>query len=135
MLQGKNLSAQVAETLGDRKLSLVLDALGGAPIAELVGFLKTGGSAVGYALMSGEAPVFSPAYLYRNLSFHGFWLMNWLRTAARDEVQKTYQVLADLTTQNAISARIDATYPLDRYQDALAHAQQPHRDGKILFRF
>ncbi len=85
--------------------------------------------------MSGEPPAFSPAYLYKNLSFHGFWLMNWLRTATRHEIEKTYQVLADLTTRNVISAKVDATYPLDRYQEALAHAQQPNRSGKVLLRF
>ena len=135
VLQGEGLSEQVVEALGGQKLSLVLDALGGAPIAGLLPSLKIGGSAVGYALMSGEPPSFSPAYLYQNLSFHGFWLMNWLRTAPRDEIQETYQVLAALTTQDSLSAKIDATYSLNQYQEALAHANQANRSGKILFRF
>ena len=135
VLEGEGLSTQIADALGGRKLSLVLDAVGGAPIAELVPFLKVGGSAVGYALLSGEPPAFSPSYLYQNLSFHGFWLMNWLRTATRDQLQETYQVLADLTARNVISAKVDATYPLDGYQEALAHAHQSGRTGKVLFRF
>ena len=135
VLQGEGLSERIAEALAGRQLSLILDALGGTPIAALLPSLKVGGSAVGYALLSGEPPSFSPAYLYRNLSFHGFWLMNWLRTATPDGVKETYQVLADLTTQNLISAKISATFSLDRYQDAFAHAQHSNRSGKALFRF
>ena len=135
VLQGDSLAEQIAEALGGRELSLVLDALGDAPIGQLVPSLKVEGSAVVYALMSGEPPAFSPAYLYKNLSFHGFWLMNWLRTATRHEIEETYQVLADLTAQNSISAKVEATYPLDRYQDAIAHAQETTRTGKVLFRF
>ena len=135
VLQGEDLSERVAQALGGRKLSLVLDALGGAPIGELVNSLKTSGTAVGYGLLSGEFPMFSPAYLHHNLRFQGFWLMNWLRTAPRDEIEGTYQGLADLVTQNSLSAKVDAAYPLDRYQDALAHAQQLQRSGKVLLRF
>ncbi len=135
VIEGENLSGQIAEALGGKKLSLVLDAVGGAPIAELLPSLMVGGSAVGYALLSGQPPAFAPAYLYQNLSFHGFWLMNWLRTAPQVEVKETYQILADLTIQNSLSVKTGATYSLDAYQDALVHAQHSERLGKILFRF
>jgi NADPH:quinone reductase-like Zn-dependent oxidoreductase len=136
VLQGDDLAKQIAGGLDGQQLSLVLDTLGGAPVGELMKALKDGGIGVGYGVQVGEFPKISPADMYfRGLSFHGFWLINWIRNAPRQEVQRTYQQLAELVTDGSLSAAIDATYPLDRYQEALVHAQQPHRGGKILWQF
>ncbi len=136
VLQGDDLPKQIAKALDGQRLSLVLDTLGGAPIGELMKSLKDGGIGVGYGLQLGEFPKISPADMYfRGLSFHGFWLINWIRNAPRHEVQRTYQQIAELITDGSLSAKVEVTYPLDRYQEALAHAQQPHRSGKILLRF
>ena len=135
VLQGQDLAEQISEALGGRKLNLVLDALGGAPIGELAKFLNAGGTAVGYGLLSGELPVVSPAYLYQNLKFQGFWLMNWLRNSTSEEIQTTYQVLADLATHQSLAAKVDGAYPLENYKDALVHAQRVHGTGKVLLRF
>jgi hypothetical protein len=35
--------------------------------------------------------------------------------------------------QGVISAEVEATYPLDEYDVALAHAQRTARAGKVLF--
>ena len=43
--------------------------------------------------------------------------------------------LAELVEHGVINAAVEATYPLDRYREALAHAQQPERSGKVLFTF
>src|SRR5437868_10860704 len=60
VLQGDNLHKDVEEALGGKKLSLVLDILGGTPVGELAKSLKTGGSIVVYAMQSGQVPAISP---------------------------------------------------------------------------
>ena len=60
VLQGDNLNKDVEEALGGKKLSLVLDTVGGTPVGELAKSLKTGGSIVLYAIESGQFPVLSP---------------------------------------------------------------------------
>src|SRR6266550_6088694 len=90
--QGDDLQKDIERALDGKKLSLVLDTVGGAPVGELAKALKTGGSVVVYALQSGQFPAVSPKDLiYRDLSLHGFWLINWLRNAPRAEVQEIYQ--------------------------------------------
>src|SRR6266853_5569389 len=80
VLQGDNLHDDIEESLAGKKLSLVLDTVGGTPVGELAKSLKTGGSIVVYALQSGKFPALSPSDLiYHDLSLHGFWLINWLR--------------------------------------------------------
>src|SRR5208283_2167404 len=44
VLQGDNLNKDVEEALGGKKLSLVVDTVGGTPVGELAKSLKTGGS-------------------------------------------------------------------------------------------
>src|SRR6476619_458651 len=53
VLQGDNLHKDIEEALDGKKLSLVLDTVGGTPVGELATSLKTGGSVVVYA-MQGE---------------------------------------------------------------------------------
>ncbi|HYR89937.1 MAG TPA: zinc-dependent alcohol dehydrogenase family protein, partial [Terriglobia bacterium] len=78
VLQGDKLQKEIEETLGGKKLSLVLDTVGGTPVGDLAKSLKTGGSVVVYGMQSGQFPAVSPKeFIYRGLSLHGFWLINW----------------------------------------------------------
>ena len=91
VLQGDNLHKDIEEALGGKKLSLVLDTVGGTPVGELAKSLKPGGATVVYGLQSGQFPAISPGDLiYRGLSLHGFWLINWIRNAPRIEIEEIY---------------------------------------------
>ena len=84
VLQGDNLQKDIEDALDGKKLSLVLDTVGGSSVGELAKSLETGGSIVVYAMQSGQLPIISPKELiYRGLSLHGFWLINWIRNAPR----------------------------------------------------
>src|SRR6202045_5556133 len=48
VFQGDNLHTDIEEALDGKKLSLVLDNVGGTPVGELAKSLKSGGSIVGY---------------------------------------------------------------------------------------
>jgi NADPH:quinone reductase-like Zn-dependent oxidoreductase len=136
VLQGDNLHREIEEALGGKKLSLVLDTVGGTPVGELAKSLKTGGSIVSYALASGQLPVLSPKdFIYRGLSLHGFWLINWIRNAPRAEIQEVYQKLGDLVTDGSLSAAVEDVYPLAQFQEAFEHSLKSNRSGKILFKF
>jgi NADPH:quinone reductase-like Zn-dependent oxidoreductase len=74
----------VKASLDGKKLSLVLDTVGGTPVGELGKSLKPGGSIVLYGLQSGQFPAMPPKeFIYSGLSLHGFWLINWIRNAPR----------------------------------------------------
>src|SRR5438132_6099168 len=89
VLQGDNLHQDIEEALDGKKLSLVLDTVGGPPVGELAKSLKPGGSIVVYAMQSGQFPAMPPKeFIYRGLSLHGFWLINWLRNATSPELEE-----------------------------------------------
>src|SRR5246500_3372679 len=136
VLHGNNLHKDIEEALGGKKLSLVLGPVGGTPVGELATSLKTGGSIVVYALQSGQFPVISPKdFIYRGLSLHGFWLINWIRNAPRTEIQEIYQKLGDLVADGSLSAEVEQVYALEQFKEAFAQSLKSNRSGKILFKF
>src|SRR3989449_184980 len=136
VLQGDNLYKDIEKSLDGKRLSLVLDTVGGTPIGELAKALKTGGSVVVYALQSGHFPAVSPKdFIYRGLSLHGFWLINWIRKAPRAEIQEIYQKLGALVADGSLSAEVEQVYPLEQFKEAFEHSLRSSRNGKILFKF
>ena len=135
VLQGDNLHKDIEEALDGKKLSLVLDTVGGTPAGELAKSLKPGGSIVVYAMQSGQFPAISPKdFIYRGLSLHGFWLINWLRNAPRTEIEEIYQKLGDLVADGSLSAAVEHVYPLDQFKEAFKQSLKSNRSGKVLFR-
>jgi NADPH:quinone reductase-like Zn-dependent oxidoreductase len=136
VLQGDNLHEDIEKALDGKKLSLVLDTVGGTSVGELAKSLKTGGSIVVYAMQSGQFPAISPKdFIYRGLSFHGFWLINWIRNAPRTEIQEIYQKLGDLAADGSLSAAVEHVYPLEQFKEAFEQSLKSNRGGKILFKF
>src|SRR5258705_4418713 len=70
VLQGDNLHKEIEEALGGKKLSLVLDIVGGTPVGELAKALKSGGPGVIYPQQNGEFPTHSP----QNLVLRGLYI-------------------------------------------------------------
>src|SRR5246500_4375999 len=136
VLQGGNLHKDIEEALDGKKLSLVLNTVGGASVGELAKSLKAGGSIVVYGLQSGQFPAMPPKeFIYSGLSLHGFWLINWIRNAPRTEIEEIYQKLGDLVADGSLSAALENVYPLEQFKEAFKQSSQSNRSGKILFKF
>src|ERR1700741_19526 len=58
--EGDNLHKDIEKALDGRKLSLVLDSVGGTSVGALAKSLKTGGSLVVYGIQSGQFPAVPP---------------------------------------------------------------------------
>jgi NADPH:quinone reductase-like Zn-dependent oxidoreductase len=134
VVSGPDLAAQLAAALVNDRISLVLDAVGGDVVTELAHSLVFGGTIVSYGGMSGAPAVISPADLiFRDVRLRGFWLKHWLDTTPSAQIAESYSRLATLVAEGALRAPVEATYPLEQYRDALTHAAQAGRTGKVLF--
>ncbi|MFI6758375.1 zinc-dependent alcohol dehydrogenase family protein [Micromonospora sp. NPDC050417] len=135
VIEGADLGDRVATALGDNKLRLLFEGAGGPEqVGELIRSVEAGGSVVTFSAVTGQSPVVPLGDLiYRGISVRAFFILNWIRDTPRPELERIYTELADLVAEGAISATVEATYPLDRYREALAHAGQQERSGKILF--
>jgi NADPH:quinone reductase-like Zn-dependent oxidoreductase len=59
--------------------------------------------------------------------------VHWLDATPAAEIAAAYERLATLVIKGVLSAPVDASYPLESYRDALAHATRNGRDGKVVF--
>jgi NADPH:quinone reductase-like Zn-dependent oxidoreductase len=135
-VSGPDFDEQVTKALGDEPISLLLDGIGGDAIASLVPRLAFGATVVSYGAMGGGPLVIAqPDLIFRDIRLRGFWLKHWLDDAPRKEVAAAYGRLAALVADGTLRAPVAATYSLDEYAAALAHAAQPGRAGKVLFRW
>ena len=71
--------------------------------------------------------------IFRGLSVHGYWLNLWLASTPRETVAETYRELAALVADGTLASPVEATYGLDDYREAIAHAAGSDRSGKVLF--
>jgi NADPH:quinone reductase-like Zn-dependent oxidoreductase len=135
-LTGDNLETQLKAALKGEQLSLVLDTVGGSTIGDLAKFSRSNTPIVGYSSENRQAPVIAPADLfYRRLSYHGFWVIDWLRKTPKDEIDLAIKCLDRLVAEGKLRATIGGTYKLTQYKEAFASAQQRGRTGKFFFTF
>jgi NADPH:quinone reductase-like Zn-dependent oxidoreductase len=132
---GDDLPGQLEQALEGHELALVLDSIGGPAVADLAHRLRFGGKVVSFGALGGQPTALSVRHdlIYRHISHHGFWTFNWLRQASREDLNERYREIAGLVTSGELSAEIDQTYPLEQYAEALNHAEQYQRSGKVLF--
>ncbi len=88
---------------------------------------------VHYGAMSGKAPSLTPAALiFRNVALRGFWLVHWMNSAPRDTQLALMGRMAKRVADGTLHAPVDATFPLENIQEALARAMEDGRQGKVL---
>lgn len=133
LVDGDDIDRRVNEATGGAAIRLGIDAVGGAATDRLARCLAEGGTLVNYGMMSGEPCEVAPSsFVFRDITLKGFWLAKWFRNASREAQRALYAELTQLVASGALHARIHATYPVARIQDAVAAAHAGERDGKIL---
>ena len=135
VVDGENLGERVTKALAGATLRVLFEGTGDpVQIAELVRAVKDGGSVIAFASATGQAPALPLSDLFnRGISLRAFFILNWLRDTPPERLQRIYAELADLIRQGVIGTAVEATYPLVRYREAVQHAQQAGRSGKIVF--
>ena len=127
------LAQEVGVQTGHAPIRLALDAVAGAASARLAECLADDGVVCSYGSMTGEDPkIDRAALIYRGVSLTGFMLGRFLAKRSAQEIQAIYAELADEMRSGHLTIPITATYPIEEIGQALHHAQQAQRNGKIL---
>jgi trans-2-enoyl-CoA reductase len=135
LVDGPDLAERVASATGGAPIRLAIDAVAGDATLRLAACLAPGGTVVNYGLLSGQPCQVPPSdVVFREITLTGFWLQKWLtEKSAAHERDRMYAFLRDLVVQGVLHAEVEATYPLTRAKEAVTHAMQAGRSGKILF--
>ena len=133
LLDGDDLAKRVRSEVGDANIPLAIDAVAGEGTLSLGGALSEGGTVVNYGLLSGKPCQLTPELVvFQGITLTGFWLAKLLGTMKPDELQKLYVELASQITNGNLYTPVESAYRLDQLSDALKHAYQTERNGKVL---
>lgn len=133
LVDGLDLPQRVARATGGAPVKLALDAVAGESPARLAACLAQGGTLCSYGMLSGKSVQISPAALIGGgIVVRGFWTTAAMAKMSREERAKLFGELIPLVVSGALKAEVEAVYPLRRIHEALAHASQGERKGKIL---
>ena len=137
VIDDENLESNLAQSLSDAELDIVVDSVGGGAARQLAQHLRFGGTLVSYAALSGQSASVSVLELIgRHVNWTGFWEINWLRRTDTEVVHSTYRELVALVADGTLSARVAGTMRLDDWKDAVSLAQGGGgREGKVVFVF
>ncbi len=126
--------ASAMEAMGGANAALAFNAVGGDSALRLMKLLREGGCHLTYGAM-GRKPVTVPngLLIFRDIHVRGLWVTKWIENASAEEVAEVYESLAARVAAGKLVQAVDSTYPLERFQDALARLEAPDRSGKVLF--
>lgn len=135
-LDDEEAPPRIALATGGAPIPLALNAVGGDSALRLANAMTHGGTIVTYGAMSRQ-PLRIPngLLIFKDLRWRGFWITPWSQRATPEESAAMFGELFALSQCGRLRAPIDRIYPIDAYADAIAHALQSGRNGKILFGF
>jgi len=112
---------------------LALNAVGGDSAGTLSKSLGDGGKLVTYGGMSKQPiKLATGPLIFKDLSYHGFWMTRWYANHNAAERDAVYQKIADLFANSKLEIAVDKVYPLHEVKQAVSAALQEKRGGKIL---
>ncbi|KAI7872328.1 hypothetical protein BDF14DRAFT_1752083 [Spinellus fusiger] len=89
--------AKVKQWVGDKKLLLALNCVGGKSATEMARYLSDNGQYVTYGAMA-RAPLSLPAsmLIFKDIAFRGFWMTKWAETHTKEEKERMLWDLVSL---------------------------------------
>ncbi|MEZ5660595.1 MAG: zinc-binding dehydrogenase [Burkholderiaceae bacterium] len=133
VLAGSELAARVRAETDNASIPLGLDSIGGEATAQLASCLADEGQICHFGSASGQDPhLVRNELIHRGLSVSGFMLGRFLERRSADDVRTLYQGLARLLRDPTTHVPVRHVYPIEQIRDAVRHAQQGERGGKIL---
>jgi trans-2-enoyl-CoA reductase len=135
LVDHEKLREEVREKTGGGSIGLALNAVGGESALRLANCLAPDATMVTFGAMSLQ-PLRLPngLLIFKNLHFTGFWVNKWYEQAMPEARRETFVQLFDLACRGRLRTKVERTYSLDEFADAVARAAEGKRDGKILFR-
>ena len=129
----KDIFKEIRDQYPDAPIKLGLNGVGGQSAKEVAKTLSPQGTMVTYGAMGREPVTLSNRLLiYDDKRFVGFNRTRWVKSVTGNVIRDRFKALKPIFEKNEIKAPIEKVYPLDAYKEAIVHAGQSKRSGKIL---
>ena len=136
LVDGENLREEVKAATSGSPIRLGLNAVGGDSALRLANCLAPGSTLVTFGAM-GLQPLKIPngLLIFKDVRFRGIWINKWYDNATREQRIEAFRSLFEMAKRGLLKTKIEKSYPLPAAKDAVAHAAQGQRSGKIIFEF
>lgn len=106
-----------------KKPSLALNCVGGKSVTPMLKHLQQSATVVTYGGMS-KLPLTIPtsAFIFKNISFKGFWMTAWSKKASRDAQESMLSDIIDMMCQRIIVAPAHKLVKFENYNEAMRNA-------------
>ena len=124
---------QVRKLTGGRGAAGALEAVGGTAGALALRSLRSGGVMLVYGMLGDDPlPLHNGELLFRGLTVRGFWLSQWFRQTPPAQLAATLGEVMQHMADGRLLPPVEAEYELADFRAAIAHAERPGRQGKVL---
>jgi trans-2-enoyl-CoA reductase len=136
LVDSENLRDEVKSASGGAPIRLGLNSVGGDSALRVANCLGFGGTLVSFGAMSLQ-PLKIPTGLliFKDLRFRGIWINKWYDDATTAERMAAFKPIFEMAKRGLLKPTIEKTYSIDQAKEAVAHAMQSKRSGKIVFEF
>jgi len=133
LLDDDSVKESVKQATNKAPIRLGFNAVGGDSALRVMNAVAPEATLVTYGAMSLQ-PVKIPTGLliFKDLRFRGIWINKWYDNATREERIETFRPLFEMAKRGLLKTKVEKTYPLGQVKDAVAHAMQSKRSGKIV---
>ncbi|KAH9943807.1 NAD(P)-binding protein [Amylocystis lapponica] len=131
----------VKELTGDKDIRLLLNCVSGTPTSQMVRLLGPDAHLVSYGAMS-KQPLSMPtsAFLFKNLTAHGFWQSRWNKAHSADERAALMRTLANFKLKEpeheivVLESKMSDAEAAQTVRDAIARVGQGMYGKKVLLK-
>merc|ERR1711974_10312 len=114
------------------KPKLALNCVGGSSATELARHLGEGGVLVTYGGMSKKPVLVSTGgFIFKDLTYRGFWMTRWYEKASADEKNKMMKELSEMVKKDKLKFYIE-THKLEDWRFAYEASTGPLRNRKVV---
>lgn len=136
LLDDGDMVAKVREICGESLPKLACNAVGGDSALRLMDAIAEMGTHVTYGAMSLRSlKVPNKFLIFKRITLKGLWVTEWLKESSKADVDAAYTQLATWISEGKLTQAIDTVYSPKEASQAVTHAMQSKRKGKILLRF
>jgi NADPH2:quinone reductase len=125
--------AQVRDALGEHKLEVAFDAVGGKAIEDLAELIDDGGTIVNFGSLESNMGTNIYSLAPNNLALKSVSIMSWFRLA-EDEKRQDFELALSLATNHPELFEVAHEYEFDDFQRAIQHVFRPGKTGIVLLK-
>jgi len=136
LVDGEKLREEVKDATSGAPIRLGLNAVGGESALRLANCLAPESTLVTFGAM-GLQPLKIPngLLIFKDLRFRGIWINKWYDNATKEQRMEAFRSLFEMAKRGLLKTKVGKAYRLSEAKEAVAHAAQGKRSGKIIFEF